>query len=197
MCFSFCIFCQKMLKSVSLRSIIFLFYITQLKEEEQMALTKEQEEVIEQLYREMWTKLYIYAVNALKDHHIAEEAVQDTFRIACNSPDKLMSSGNKEGWLMQTLKYEIKNIRRSQASLNKLIVSAISTNTSEFVEGHGDDIFNVTYSDLLKEDDFKLLTMISVHKYTLIEAAEEFNISLEACKKRVQRAKKKYEKFFK
>ena len=80
MCFSFCIFCQKMLKSVSLRSIIFLFYITQLKEDEQMALTKEQEEVIEQLYREMWTKLYIYAVNALKDHHIAEEAVQDSLQ---------------------------------------------------------------------------------------------------------------------
>ena len=47
------------------------------------------------------------------------------------------------------------------------------------------------YRDLLGSEDFKLLKKIILEKYPLSEAAEELNISVEACKKRVQRAKKK------
>ena len=54
-----------------------------------MGLAAHQEEIIAQLYREMYRKLVVYAENALNDS-LAEEAVQDTFRIACSKYDELM-----------------------------------------------------------------------------------------------------------
>ena len=52
-----------------------------------MSLNQEEEEYIERLYREMYTRLCIYAMSALGSKALAEEVVQDTFRIACIKPD--------------------------------------------------------------------------------------------------------------
>ena len=51
-----------------------------------MSLNQEEEEYIERLYREMYTRLCIYAMSALGSKALAEEVVQDTFRIACIKP---------------------------------------------------------------------------------------------------------------
>ena len=72
-----------------------------------MSLNQEEEEYIERLYREMYTRLCIYAMSALGSKALAEEVVR---------------------------------------------------------------------------------------RYTMLEAAEELGITVEACKKRVQRAKKKLQK---
>ena len=55
-----------------------------------MSLNQEEEKYIEQLYREMYTRLCFYAKNALGSRTLAEEAVQDTFRIACIKPDSCL-----------------------------------------------------------------------------------------------------------
>lgn len=163
-----------------------------------MALDKGQEAAIEELYRKMHKKMLVYAFNALKHKQLAEEAVQDIFRIACKKPNALISSENPEGWLMNTLKNVIRNIRRIQANLSNLIVSVV---TAEEIDAsakltYGDDIgFKVTYEDLLGKEDFRLLKMIA-DKYTMLEIADELGISVEACKKKVQRARKKYKNFF-
>ena len=81
-----------------------------------MSLNQEEEEYIERLYREMYTRLCIYAMSALGSKALAEEVVQDTFRIACIKPDGLMSSKNPRGWLVNTLKNVIRNRRRTEAS---------------------------------------------------------------------------------
>ena len=73
-----------------------------------MSLNQEEEEYIERLYREMYTRLCIYAMSALGSKALAEEVVQDTFRIACIKPDGLMSSKNPRGWLVNTLKNVIR-----------------------------------------------------------------------------------------
>ena len=46
-----------------------------------MSLNQEEEKYIEQLYREMYTRLCFYAKNALGSRTLAEEAVQDTFEL--------------------------------------------------------------------------------------------------------------------
>ena len=93
-----------------------------------MGLAAHQEEIIAQLYREMYRKLVVYAENALNDS-LAEEAVQDTFRIACSKYDELMNSSNPQGWLMNTLKNVIRNIRKEQANLNKYFVMTMALDT--------------------------------------------------------------------
>ena len=84
-----------------------------------MGLAAHQEEIIAQLYREMYRKLVVYAENALNDS-LAEEAVQDTFRIACSKYDELMNSSNPQGWLMNTLKNVIRNIKVYPKSRTKI-----------------------------------------------------------------------------
>jgi RNA polymerase sigma-70 factor (ECF subfamily) len=159
-----------------------------------MGLDKEQDKLIEQLYREMYIQLYAYAINALTDRQLAEEAVQDTFRIACMKADSLLKSDNKKGWLTNTLKHVIQNIRRSRARLNSLVISALSIDDIVIVSPTGGLDFDVIYSDLLGQEDFELLQMIILNKYTILKVARELGISVEACKKRVQRAKKKLRK---
>ncbi len=87
---------------------------------------REQERLLEELYREMYSVLLCYANAALKDKALAEEAVQDTFRIACAKVGELSASENPRGWLMLTLKNVLRNTNRELAALNQLFVSAVS-----------------------------------------------------------------------
>lgn len=159
-----------------------------------MGLNQEEEKFIEQLYREMYTRLYFYAKNAQGNKMIAEEAVQDTFRIACIKPESLMSSKNPRGWLINTLKNVMRNRQRTEARLNNLLLAAMSAYEPQAKATVDTVEFHAAYSDVLGEDDFQLLINIVIRRYSMLEAAEELGISVEACKKRVQRAKKRLQK---
>lgn len=67
-----------------------------------------QNERIEQLFREKFKSLFIYAKNALGDPSLAEDATQETFCIACAKSNECLESDNPEGWLMKTLKNSTK-----------------------------------------------------------------------------------------
>lgn len=159
-----------------------------------MGLNQEEEKYIEQLYREMYTCLFFYAKNAQGNKTLAEEAVQDTFRIACIKPESLMSSKNPRGWLINTLKNVIRNRRRTEARLNNLLLAAMSAYEPQVKATVDTAEFHAAYSNALGEDDFQLLINIVIRRYSMLEAAEELGISVEACKKRVQRAKKRLQK---
>lgn len=160
-----------------------------------MGLTREQETAIAQLYQEMFKSLCIYAMSSLNDRSLAEEAVQDTFRIACAKPDDLLSSENPKGWLTSTLKNVIRNIQRSHAHLSNLLLNAIPV--EEVAAAPSDLDFHVICADFVGENNYKLLKMISLDRYTMLEASRELGIMVEACKKRVQRTKKRLKNFIK
>ena len=86
-----------------------------------MEMTSEQNRMIEALYLEMFDKMMAYARCSLSNESLAEEAVQETFRIACQKPDQLCQSINPRGWLVQTLKYTICNIQSSQATAKRIL----------------------------------------------------------------------------
>lgn len=163
-----------------------------------------QDEFVSQLYREVYYQLMAYAKSALTNEALAEEAVQDTFRIACAKIEDLMGSENPRGWIVLTLKNVIRNTRRELARLNNLVVTTLSMENEAFVESKAaatditqrveDSEIDILYSDLLTPDEYKLLKLIALHRYSMLEAAEEFGISVETCKKRVQRTKKKLRK---
>ena len=165
---------------------------------------RDQERLLEELYREMYSVLLCYANAALKDKALAEEAVQDTFRIACAKISELSESPNQKGWLMLTLKNVIRNTRRELAALNQLFVSAISIDDEIVLETHAletdydkrieDAEVDILYADLLSSDEYSLLKKIVLQRYTMADAARELGISVESCKKRVQRAKQKLRK---
>ncbi|WP_339295670.1 sigma-70 family RNA polymerase sigma factor [Paenibacillus sp. FSL W7-1279] len=158
-----------------------------------MVLNDDQRRVIKALYLEMYFLLFSYAQNMLSDRSLAEEAVQDTFRIACAKADNLLYSPNPKGWLLNTLKYVIKNKARSRAYL----INSLKLDEN-MIPGDLDVLdIDFMYSDLTNSEDYKLLKKIALDKYSMLEAAKEMRISVKACKKRVQRAKKKMKKVLK
>ncbi len=166
-----------------------------------MGLDKDQDQFISALYEEMFNKLLAYANTVLANRSLAEEAVQETFRIACTKIDDVKASENPRGWLVLTLKNVIRNMQRELASLNKLFVTSVSIYDENFMEKTADQIdvntrvenseVDILYSDLLSAEEYRLLKMIVLYKYSIKEAAAEFGIPLETCKKRIQRIKKK------
>ena len=82
-----------------------------------MALSETEYRFLEQLYRAQYHTLFLYANAILKNTHLAEEAVQDTFHIACGKAAQVCRSENPSGWLVQTLKHVLKNMERSRSSL--------------------------------------------------------------------------------
>lgn len=148
------------------------------------------ETVVEQLYKELYPALHVYALRVLGEAPLAEEAIQDAFCIACAKQEQLLSSANPRRWIICTLKYVCQNMLRTQAKLKKLILSLDAggypdAGTPELVS------VDVLFGDLSDSEDFQLLKRIALDRCTMLEAAEELGISVESCKKRVQRARKR------
>lgn len=157
-------------------------------------MNAEQSKQIEQLYLEMFELLMRYARSALKNEALAEEAVQETFRIACQKPEGLCSSPNPKGWLVLALKNTIRNIRRNIAATRRLVEHYMASQPKEITFCEDGIRMNILYSDLSDSEDFKLLSELAIEKRSHAEMAAARGISIAACKKRVQRAKEKLQK---
>ena len=132
-------------------------------------MTSDQHKRIEVFYLEMYDQLFLYAQNALKNESLAEEAIQETFRIVCTKPEDFLSSPNPKGWIINTLKYTMQNMRRNRDRTNALL--------------------KVTYENVAHSEEFRLIKEMAVEGKSHLEMAQSRGISVAACKKRVQRAK--------
>lgn len=146
--------------------------------------------MIEQLYRAHYPALLKFAAVRLESRELAEEAVQETFRIACTKPEVLSQADNKMGWLMEVLKLELQRIRRQQSQLrNQLIALTPDIDPGYDMTQQLDTLLHDP--KLTKDPDFRMLIQFAVEGRSLLEISRELGISLSACKKRMQRAKQK------
>ena len=151
-------------------------------------MTSDQRKRIEEFYLEMYNRLFIYARSALDNESLAEEAIQETFRIVCMKPEDLLSSPNPKGWIVNTLKYTIQNMKRSRDKANVLLTQYLAANSS--VAFSEDRIsLEVTYENVARSEEFSLIKEMAVDGRSHLEMAQSRGISVAACKKRVQRAK--------
>ena len=153
-----------------------------------------QNDWIGQLYHENFKPLYRYAKNALNDPSIAEEATQEVFCLACVKSEELSQSNNPQGWLMNTLKNLIRSTKREQAKLKRLVIMSLDEEESDLLATYDEEDIDILLGDVSPLEDFQILKMIVLNGYSMKEAADEYGISLEACKKRVQRIKKRLQK---
>lgn len=151
-------------------------------------MTSDQRKRIEEFYLEMYDRLFIYARSVLDNESLAEEAIQETFRIVCMKPEELLSSPNPKGWIVNTLKYTIQNMKRSRDKANVLLTQYLAANSS--VAFSEDRIrLEVTYENVARSEEFSLIKEMAVDGKSHLEMAQSRGISVAACKKRVQRAK--------
>lgn len=155
------------------------------------------EHFFDALYLEMYDMLLIYAERALDNQHaLAEEAVQDTFRICWMKMDEVVVSENPKGWLLETLKNVIRNIRRSQARFANLLLALNKTFPTADPTAEDEIGLDITYGDLKDNPDYQLLKEFVLEHRSIKEMAQKRQITVNACKKRIQRAKERLKEYF-
>ena len=152
-------------------------------------MNAEQNRMIEELYREMFDKMKAYACCSLDNESLAEEAVQETFRIACQKPEQLCESANPRGWLVQTLKYTIRNIQSNRESAKRIMERYLMTQIDDFTFSEDRIDFHILDENVADTEELKLLAEMAIEGKSHLEMANSRGISVSACKKRVQRAK--------
>lgn len=146
-------------------------------------------EEIEKYYKEMYPLMFAYAKKQLASESLAEEAVHETFRIACQRPDAFSESLNPQGWLMVTLRNVICSTKREEWSAREVMWKYSSARLREAGETPFDVDVELLYGELAQTDDFGLLKEKVLGGKTHYEIAQELGISVSACQKRFQRAK--------
>ena len=144
---------------------------------------------IEVLYFEMYDMLMTYARCSFDEESLAEEAVQETFQIACQKPDKLCESLNPKGWLVNTLKYTICNMKRSREHARQVLSGYLVKQQEDGTYSEDKLCLQLMYEDLAYTEEFKLLKEMVIDGKSHLEMAKARGITVNACKKRVQRAK--------
>ena len=152
-------------------------------------MEQKQRQQIERLYMEMFEHLFAYARSVMGNDALAEEAVQETFRIACLRPFELCNSPNPRGWLFNTLKNVLRNTQKSQANARRLLAEYAAVYSQKALSTQDHLCLEVTYENLADKPEYRLLHAWVVEGKTLLELSRELGISLSACKKRIQRAK--------
>lgn len=157
-------------------------------------LTENQSDQLEDLYLEMYDRLMSYARIAEESEALAEEAVQETFRLACQEAGKICGSPNPQGWLVLTLRNVIRNAKRSRATASRIVETYLVSQAKEMAFTEDRIHLNILYEDMADMEEFKLLSEMAIEGRTHLEMAAKRNISIDSCKKRVQRAKAKLKK---
>ena len=152
-------------------------------------MNAEQNRMIEELYLEMFEKMKVYACCSLDNEALAEEAVQETFRVACQKPEQLCESENPRGWLLQTLKHRILKIQTNREIAKNLVKRYLRMHLKELSASEDELDLRLLYGDMAETEAFKLLVEMALEGRSHLEMANSRGISVGACKKRVQRAR--------
>lgn len=144
---------------------------------------------LEKIYMEEVPNMLRYAEILLSSYTLAEDAVQNTFKIALEKIDDVINSPKPVGWIKNTLKNEIRQKYREQKKWQKYIfdyeLNMIPVHDALSVE---------TAFCGLDENAIYLLKKIYVEGIPYQELAKELNISVSALKMRIKRAKDKLKK---
>ena len=144
---------------------------------------------IERLYLQLYPLLFEYARSSLSSDSLAEEAVQDTFRIACQKPEAMINSPNPEGWIMNTLKNVLKNTIRNQNISRRILLDYFASNINEITVTNNRVGLEILYEDVADLEEFKMVKAMALEGKSYLEMSQELGISMAACRKRMQRAR--------
>lgn len=145
-------------------------------------------ETITELYLEMYDFLLDYAKSKLGNYSLAEEAVQEVFKIACQKPKALCRSKSPKGWLVKTLKYVMSNMKRTQENSSRIFSEFILSQAWDYACTEDSISIEVLYENIADTEDLKLI-MELIEGHSHLEMAEKRGISVATCRKRVQRAR--------
>lgn len=158
---------------------------------------------IEKLYQENYSKLRTYARLQLSDASVAEDMVQDAFHEAVNHIEIVMQHPAPEKWLRRTLANKIRNYERSRMRLLKHLIpmeDITQISSTESVENQvieADAVPPLAQIErFLGPDDFYFLKRIAMEKASHMDMAQELGITVWASAKRLSRIRKRLSEKF-
>lgn len=149
---------------------------------------------MKELFIATYDRLFAYAKSALHCEALAEEAVQETFYIACRKPEELFACGHEFAWLLKTLRYVIANIRRSQETAKRNRQDYLTIYNDRSVS-HLQLPLEVLYENVAQTEEYRLIRKVA-DGASCYDIAEAGGISYETCRKRIYRAKQALKKLF-
>lgn len=149
----------------------------------------EQSKQITMLYMEMYYDLMRVARKNEDSESLAEEAVQETFLVACRKPEECLASPNPKGWLINTLFNVICNAKRKRATAKRLVERYLMAKYRDAAVSEDRLDLKILYGNTAEMEEFKLIVEMAVEGKSHKEMAESRGISVVNCRKRVQRAK--------
>jgi RNA polymerase sigma-70 factor (ECF subfamily) len=149
----------------------------------------EQNEWFDQLYREHSARLFKQAFYVLKDKHLAEDLVEETFLILLCKQHELGEHPNIAGWLSQTLKNLIYDELKSARHRLEMPLVYDATAATQ-------DTYHQPLDELLPKGLFpkerEILILLFEEQLSYEEIAKRLGISVLNCRTRAFRAKSHY-----
>lgn len=97
-------------------------------------------------------------------------------------------------WLRKIVYNVVRNRQRSQERFASVPIDDEGTPIEELGSHEDEPDVELEYGGIVSAEDLHLLRLSSVEQHTYSEIAEELGVSAEACRKRVNRAKKELRK---
>lgn len=152
-------------------------------------MTAEQNQFLAERYLEKRKFLLEYAQSSLHNYALSEEAVQQTFEIACRKIDDFCSSPNPDGWLTRTLSFVVNNIESHQRAERRVLAMTNDYIPNLAAAPEKPMPLRATYGSLVDTPQFRLLYETEVLGRTLADISKDLGISEAACTKRAERAR--------
>lgn len=160
-------------------------------------MTPEERDFLSELYHASYHKLLLHACAILRQRPLAETAVQEAFRIACQNMDRLRSSEKPVGWMKKTVEHTALHLLREQRR-NRALLLSLEELPDRWQAAQPDP----DHSDLrercltvVTREEFELFLRIAEQGHTYVEEAKRLEISLGACYKRFERIRAKLRGF--
>ena len=155
----------------------------------------EQNQWFIELYREHSARLFRQAYYVLRDRHLAEDLVEETFLILLYKQKDLLTHPNIGGWLSQTLKHLI--LDETKSARHRLEIPLIHDTAVIAEDTYHEPLEDSLPKALVRQFKIEILILLFEEQLSYEDIAQRLGISILNCRTRAFRAKAHYKELIK
>lgn len=146
----------------------------------------------ETYYKKLWRQAQrsLTQQTGRKDPDRAHEAVQETFLIAWEKPKEFLGSLSPVGWLVNTMKYVVRNMVREDQRWNARLIKFQEYLDRDAV--HPAPGADLELEGLIPPEELDLLKRLYLHGETYEELCEELGLKKSTLAMRVKKSKEDF-----
>ena len=151
-------------------------------------------EFIAELFQQYYKKLMVFVSKNPMFYTMAEDIVQDTFFEAVRNCEKLMKHENPGGWLMETAKFKMRDLRRKMNTRSFYETGEVELELESLENQYGIVEINMILDSALNIHEKTLFHMFYLEGYSVRELSEMEGITEVNFRVRMLRIRAKVQK---